>query len=67
MKLQDRSCFGQGIIACKKGEPLDENPFITEKLGDILKSDLWRNGWWAYHSDKFGDMKRHELYENLGE
>jgi len=58
MKIKDRSVFGQGILAAKMGNPKESNPYKTSP-----RDEWWNLGYDAYVGDKFGDMKKHKLYE----
>lgn len=63
MKFEDRSAFGQGVLAAKTGKKESDCPYTTENIAGILMKDMWLEGYNVYMSDTFGDMKRHTLYE----
>jgi len=67
MKLSERSVYGQGIIASKQGKILKDNPYKNSKdlICGELKCEVWSSGFIHCENQKWGDIKKHGLYENL--
>jgi len=60
-----RSAFGLGIIACKQGKTLEDNPFSSEASENqqINQYEEWIDGWTTCENNAWGDMKKHGVYE----
>jgi len=54
-----RSAFGLGIIACKLGKTLKDNPYPEE----YWKHGEWIDGWNDCEHELHGNLKKHGIYE----
>lgn len=68
IKFKNRSYFGQGIIAAKKGMTIEDCPYGKDK--EFARSQ-WLDGWKTLKQGHIGSagkigILKQELYEDLG-